>query len=422
MNVTVVATGGSRGDVQPGMVLARALKLAGHGVVLAVTEDFAQMAAAYEVEVCPVRFNTRALVESIGGIEMIESEKNPVRLFRNLTALLKPMFEQTILDVTPVLKHTDLVLSHVGAAFCALSMAEVARLPIAIYVLALATPTREHPIATFPPAPDWFPFKTLYNRLTNQMAQRAIVPLVGRLINELRVEQLHLPPYSGSVLRTLALSNVMLHGISPAVIPRPADWPASSHMCGYWFEPDLAGWSPPPALAAFLEAGPPPIYVGFGSMASRAPEETTRLILEAVRQSGQRAVLASGWAGLRGADLPDSVFMLDEVSHRWLFPRVAATVHHGGAGTTAAAFRAGIPSVIVPHYADQFFWGDRAQRLGVSPKPIPRQKLHAPRLARAILQAVSDPQMRQRATELSDRLHAEDGAQRAVEVIEEMMG
>ncbi|WP_371810189.1 glycosyltransferase [Deinococcus sp. JMULE3] len=157
--------------------------------------------------------------------------------------------------------------------------------------------------------------------------------------------------------------------------------------------------------------------IGFGSMTTPDPQATTREVVRALERSGQRAVLLSGWGGLSAADVPDSVFVTDSVPHDWLFPRVAATVHHGGAGTTAAGLAAGVPNVVVPFFGDQPFWGDRVQRLGVGPAPVPRRALNERTLAEALTHAVTDPGMKDRAAALGTRIRAEDGVARAAEVI-----
>jgi sterol 3beta-glucosyltransferase len=193
-------------------------------------------------------------------------------------------------------------------------------------------------------------------------------------------------------------------------------------VTGYWFLDPAEDWMPAPALVDFLAAGPPPVYVGFGSMSSRKPEETTALILGALARTGQRGIIHAGWGGMQRADLPDSVLMIDGVPFSWLFPRVAVVVHHGGAGTTSAGLRAGVPAVVVPFFGDQPYWGQRVADLGVGPAPIPRKKLTAERLAQAIQVAVTDHAMRQRAAELGTKIRAEDGVACAVAVVEQMVG
>jgi sterol 3beta-glucosyltransferase len=155
-------------------------------------------------------------------------------------------------------------------------------------------------------------------------------------------------------------------------------------------------------------------------MSNRNPEETANLVIEALSRSNQRAILLSGWGGMRRTDLPDSVFMIDSIPHSWLLPRVAAVVHHGGAGTTAAGLRAGVPSVIVPFFGDQPFWGKRVAELGVGPEPIPRKQLTVERLAQAIQKAVTDKDMYQRAAVLGSKIQVEDGISHTVEIIQQL--
>ena len=162
------------------------------------------------------------------------------------------------------------------------------------------------------------------------------------------------------------------------------------------------------------------MYIGFGSMSTRNPAETTQLIVQALAHTQQRAILLSGWDGLRSSNLPDSIYMLDSAPFSWLFPRMAAVVHHGGSGTTSAGLRAGVPSIIVPFFGDQPFWGQRVADLGVGPAPIPYKRLTSDRLAQAIQIAVTDQTMRQRAAELGSEIRAEDGIAQALRVIQNL--
>ena len=213
----------------------------------------------------------------------------------------------------------------------------------------------------------------------------------------------------------------MLHAYSQHVLPRPGDWPSHAHVTGYWFLDRPDGWEPPQALVDFLDARPPPVYVGLGSMAGRNPGRLTELFLAALRQSGQRAVLLSGWAGLGSADLGDDVFVVDDVPHDWLFPRVSAVVHHGGAGTTAAGLHAGKPTVILPFFADQPFWGRIVHQRGIGPRPIPQQRLSVENLADAIRRAATDPLMAELARKLGANIRAEDGVARAVTLLDQRL-
>jgi sterol 3beta-glucosyltransferase len=187
-------------------------------------------------------------------------------------------------------------------------------------------------------------------------------------------------------------------------------------VTGYWFLDPPAGWRPPADLLHFLQAGPPPVSIGFGSMASRDVPATLNLVLQALELSGQRGVLLSGWGGLgKGRALPEFVFRAESLPHSWLFPRMAAVVHHGGAGTTGAALRSGVPSVLTPFAADQPSWARLVYALGAGPAPLPFQRLTAEQLAEAIREAVTNTAMQQCAAEIGKQIQAEDGVGQTME-------
>lgn len=205
----------------------------------------------------------------------------------------------------------------------------------------------------------------------------------------------------------------MLYGFSRHVVPVPTDTERPRFATGYWVLPTPGQWVPPAGLEAFLARPGPVVTVGFGSMASRDARSLAQLVVSGVRAAGVRAVLVSGWGGLDAAASED-VFRADSLPYEWLFPRVAAVVHHGGAGTTGTAVRAGVPAVVVPFTMDQPFWGSRVEALGVGPKPIPRKRLTAEALADALRRAVGDADLRSRAAALGARLREENGVTEAV--------
>lgn len=264
-----------------------------------------------------------------------------------------------------------------------------------------------------------FELPAALNRLSYTANSGGKAPFMS-MINEFRREELGLPPRSRLASEERlpdGRSIPILHAYSPAVVPIPPDWPPHVTATGYWFVGADPAWQPPADLAAFLDAGPPPVYVGFGSMVTQDPASKIAVVVEALRLSGQRGVIAAGWAGLQAADLPDTIHLLDRAPHDWLFPRMSAVVHHGGAGTTAAGLRAGRPTIIAPFFGDQPFWGRRVQALGVGPPPLPQKRLTAEALAAAIRAVVSDDGIRARAAALGERIRAEDGVERAVEWI-----
>jgi sterol 3beta-glucosyltransferase len=284
-------------------------------------------------------------------------------------------------------------------------------------------PTPLLPTGHFP-APGW-PLQQdigrLHNRLSGFIMLQVIWQWYRPFVNQFRRRFGLSPDHAGSFYRTLT-SNPLLGAYSPHVIPRPPDWPPNVHLTGYWFPDAQVTWQPPADLQAFLDAGDPPIYAGFGSMSGQEPQQVAGIVLEALAKSGQRGLLLTGWGGLQVPSVPERVFVIDTAPHSWLFPRMAAVMHHGGAGTTAEGLRAGVPSVIVPFILDQTFWGKRVKALGVGTELIPRKKLSADNLAQAIHSAVTHPEMRRRAASLGETLRAEDGVGRAVAIIQQVLG
>lgn len=197
---------------------------------------------------------------------------------------------------------------------------------------------------------------------------------------------------------------------SPSLIPKPKDWGNHISISGFYFLSLASNFTPEPALEEFLNAGPPPVYIGFGSIVVDDPNAMTKLIFDAVKKTGQRALVSKGWGGF-GADalgIPDNVFMLGNVPHDWLFKRVSCVVHHGGAGTTAAGIALGRPTVVVPFFGDQPFWGAMIAKAGAGPKPVPSKQLTADNLAAEIMEALH-PNSLSRAQELGARISSENG-------------
>jgi sterol 3beta-glucosyltransferase len=249
--------------------------------------------------------------------------------------------------------------------------------------------------------------------------------MYANTVNDFRRKTLDLPPvgrFADLMVRSDGSPVPMLNCYSPQVVPVPDDYPPHVHVTGYWFLDHDPNWQPDPALLAFLDAGPAPIYIGFGSVSARNARKRTQHVLDAARVTGQRVVFASGWAALDTADFPANVFALKSVPHDWLFPRMKAVAHHGGAGTTAAGLRAGKPAIICPFLGDQPFWGKRVYDLGVGPQPIPQGKITAECWAEAITQVAQDAGMQQRAAELGVKIRAEAGIGCAVNVIADLLG
>ncbi|MCJ1396440.1 hypothetical protein MMC18_009330 [Xylographa bjoerkii] len=237
---------------------------------------------------------------------------------------------------------------------------------------------------------------------------------LGDIINRFREKSLGLEPVSLMWAPGMAsrLRIPYTYCWSPALIPKPNDWGPHISVSGFYFLSLAASYTPAANLKAFLDAGPPPIYIGFGSIVLDDPDGMTKLIFEAVKETGQRALVSKGWGGFgaNGLGIPEGVFMLGNVPHDWLFKHVSCVVHHGGAGTTAAGIALGKPTVIVPFFGDQPFWGAMVAKAGAGPPPIPSKVLTASKLATAIREALK-PTALQRAQELGERIRSETGAE-----------
>jgi sterol 3beta-glucosyltransferase len=202
---------------------------------------------------------------------------------------------------------------------------------------------------------------------------------------------------------------------SPSVLPASNDWPPRVHVTGYYFFPHDHSYRPPAKLISFLERGKPPVCISFGSMVNRHKEKIDWIVREALKQTANRGIILSGWGGVQQPSSEELLY-LEAAPHDWLLPRCKAVVHHGGAGTTAAGLRAGIPNIVVPFLGDQPFWGERVHAIGAGPAPIRVKSLSVEKLVRAIVEAGSES-VRERAQAIGRQLRTEDGTGEAVKWI-----
>lgn len=419
MQITIVAVG-SRGDLQPCVALGLGLQEAGHRVRLATHRPYAAFVRQRGLDFAPLPGNPQDLLLSQAGQDMLQSGRNPIDFVRSLARMTGSILEQAGEETLSACADAEAVF-FTTLAFSVPHIAEAQAIPVFSIPLQPIARTREFPSIAWPFHVDlgaWF------NLLTHRLSEQLIWQPFRKETNRWRQERLGLDPlpFWGAFDRFYANGTPMLCGFSPTVVARPADWGAHIHVTGYWFLERPQTWRPSSPLLDFLADGTPPVYVGFGSMNNRDAERTTDLVLKALERAGQRGLLLTGWGGLSQTDLPDSVYKVDSVPHDWLFPRMAAVVHHGGAGTTAAGLRAGTPSLLIPFFGDQFFWGRRVAKLGVGPKPLARRWLSARRLAAAINRAVNDERIRYRAAAVGRQIRQEDGVANAVAAFHREMG
>lgn len=365
--------------------------------------SFSALVIENGLEFHPIQGNAQSLVANAGA--------NTFALIRSFGSLA----DSYARDLSaPHLLETDLIINQLPIGLFGFDLAEKAGIPqILASVIPLAR-TSTLPLMGFP--------KLLlpgYNQATYRLGEQLAWQMFRPAINRWRTRTLHLPalPVSGYFNQFITNQAHILNGFSPLVVPPPADWGDRIHVTGYWF-PKAQAWQPPDELRAFLDRGPAPVFIGFGSMPVRNSQRTARIVLEALKQSGQRGILHLGWSGIGNLDLPKTVFKMDYAPYGWLFPQMALVIHHGGSGTTAYGLKAGVPSMAVPFVFDQFYWGARIAELGAGPRPIPYRRLSAERLAEAVVQGITHSQMQHQANELGMMISNEDGVEKAIQIIE----
>jgi len=416
MIVSVLAAG-SRGDVQPPAALALALAARGHEAHLVAHSEFAGLVEGSAVVFDPLTGDIRAELDSPEARAFFAGGSNPLAFMRWLYAVARRYTAET----TPLLRDyvaaSDVIVGTGLMDGFGSVMGRHFNKPSVHAYMQPFLPTRDFPCAMMAPLP--FAMPGWMNRLETHLYAETVW-LSMRPLGKMMHRLLELPPPSlkSPARAALKAGEPFLMAYSQALLPRGSDWPANVDVTGYWFLDRPADWQAPPALAQFIESGPAPIYVGFGSMIMKDPAATLAAVLEAIRRNGCRAIISAGWGGMRPTDIPDHVFSVDSVPHDWLFPRMAAVVHHGGAGTTGSALRAGVPQVVVPFINDQFFWARRLEEHGVAPRGVRHSKLTGEALGAAIRRALGDGAMRRRAAEIGARVRSENGAARAAAIIE----
>jgi UDP:flavonoid glycosyltransferase YjiC (YdhE family) len=408
----LIAALGSRGDVAPFVGLGERLTAAGHEVTVAAHSEFEPLVRSGGLGFACLRGDARTIADFPRGWRT--SPRFLAEQARSLTAYLAA----AAVDLIATARSADVLLVNLTAMF-GYEIADGLGIPSMGVYSQPVEPTGDFPPMLFHSARS---LGRTGNRLAGHVALASSVPF-HRAAARVRAE-LGLPPrsYRALLQRQRDQRWPVLHGYSAHVLPRPADWRPGLDVVGYWPSPQPAGWTPPPELVDFLDAGPAPVFVGFGSMASGQDGWLSETVASALARSGGRAVVQAGWAGLAGAgpDNPD-VLTVGDVPHAWLFPRMAGVVHHGGAGTAGAAFLAGTPAVAVPVYADQPLWGERIRVLGAGPPPLPFGELTAETLAERIRDLRSG-RYRAAAAALGGRVRTEDGAARVIETLDRLAG
>ncbi len=403
MRIAIVCND-TRGGVQPYVALGKGLARAGHEVRAVAPAEFASMFADFGIAMAPLSGGERAAELRATGI----AEQGVIAAMRFMRRELPAQINRWTRETLSACEGVDVMTGGIGGMVTGLSVAEKLRVPfVETHLQPIGVPTDAYPGVMLPWWPRWLGSVGL--RFSHQLSDRATWLAFRKPMASARAQVLGLAGQPN-----LVSAPPVLYGFSRHVVPLPTNNERPQNVCGYWSLAASTSWTPPPALEAFLSLKGPIVSIGFGSMTSTKPQEVTDLVLSAVRRAGVRAVMLSGWGGLASLPEADDVLCADSLPHDWLFPRVAGVVHHGGAGTTGAAFSAGVPSLVVPFAADQPFWGARVAVLGVGPSPIPRKKLTVALLAQALRAMIDNQQMRAHAAALGMLIRAEDGVAEAV--------
>lgn len=403
-------TAGSRGDVAPFTGLGHGLARAGHEVTLVTHSRFEPLAARAGIGFHALPVDPRAELESSRGRALHRSTTGVGKLVR-VVAMARALAGEMADDLVAAARAGDALLLSGSVAPLGHAIAEGLALPSLGLNLQPLGATREFP----PPMLGIGSWGALGNRIAGVGLNLAVEQVFASAVPEVRA-RLGLPPRgTAAALRARDRQGwPVLHGFSPRVVARPRDWRSGLDVAGYWWPYD-GDDRLPEELREFLDAGPPPVFVGLGSATVPDPVRISTEIVRALRRAGLRGVIQRGWAGL--AATGEDMLTIGEVPHSALFPRMAAVVHHAGAGTTAAGLRAGVPAVPIPIQFDETFWAARLVSLGVAPRAVPLRHLTADTLGAALIRATREAGYRERARTLGTQIREEDGVQPVLKAV-----
>ncbi|MCQ2457399.1 MAG: glycosyltransferase [Clostridia bacterium] len=409
MKITML-TIGSTGDVRPYVLLGRELSSRGHEITIASFSAFRGMVENeglkfFELSGDAEKFISSVMKPNAGGLNYLPQVE------KSLKEVAMPLLD----GLTDSCAGADaMICTFFGSVFY--SIAEKFNIPCVQTHYFPMDPNRDAPIASAPGQR----LGSAWNETTYKVGYLLISTLEKKYLTEWRRKN-GMQPRKLTTVPDYDINGhyvPVIYAISPMVMPRPTDWNEHIRMSGFWFDDSPCEWQPPEDLKEFMENGEEPVYIGFGSMNSGNMNRTITTVLRSVRASRVRAVVNLGWSGAK-LKTTKNVYFADYIPHDWLFPRVKAVVHHGGAGTTAAGLRYGKPTLVIPFGGDQPFWGNRVYEMGCGPKPIRRDVLTVNRLTKALLDLTTRGSYRVAAEELGERLNLEHGTTRAADIVEQ---
>lgn len=397
----IIPTLGTRGDVQPYIALALGLQKAGHQVILSTHPTMEGLVTSYGIPFAPMGPDIDIGQEAA---QIRENAWHWLIGFRRVMKFSFRILEESHDDLLEVCREADLVVvSHSAAG--KMEADKLDKPTVSVTLIPQAIPARD-------------PEASILTRSVMGLAGAGMGLMMSRPLNKIR-QKVGLPPMGPEGISSKRLNLVP---VSPRVVPRNTLWEERHKVTGYWFAPSPEDWQPPSDLADFLEAGSPPVVVSLGAMSTgMVDREVPEIFIQAFQEAGLRAIFQGWQQALQDGSLPESIFHAGSIPHEWLLKRARAMIHHGGFGSTAAGFRAGIPSLAVPHIIDQYLWGGKIAELGVGPDPIPAGKLTVEKLTATLERFCSDQEMREKAAALGEQIRSEEGVKEAVELIKGVM-
>ncbi len=414
----ILLTTGTRGDVQPFIALGLALRALGVTAYLASDPAFAGLAEAYDLPFIEMEGNPSSLMTQ-GGRQALTLEGSLAGSLRASLAYLRaarPCYRRMLDNGWLACQGATALVVGLPSLWGA-HIAEALDIPCVYGFQQPFTRTAAFPSALLPPG--LLPKGAVFNRLSHRLIEQAVWQPWRGLINGWRRERMGLKsaPWLGITDRMYAPDALVIQALSSRVVPAPSDSPPQHQTSGFWFLDPPPAWQPPAPLLQFLDAGAPPVYIGFGSPGPQQAAAAAQMILQTASLSGQRLVTGLARQLFPPGSLADTIFCAEDVPHAWLFPRCAALVHHGGAGTTAAGLRAGRPTLVIPRATDQFFWGERVRALGCGPNPLAQRSLSAESLAERLAQMGEDSPYNHQAHQMGEHLRTETGAANAASLL-----
>jgi sterol 3beta-glucosyltransferase len=415
-----ITTVGSRGDLQPYIALGLGLKEAGHEVLVVSSKNEQAFVQNYALDFFGLDVDIQRLMD---GNEVQEMSKgnNPVKfIISHLkgSKKLKQLMVKTQSEIWTACQTADIIIFHPGMPLGFFIAKENKRISIMANPFPVVA-TKDYPAILFYTSPR---LGKLWNKITHKIFEKLFWSLSKSAVVEFwnNSVKTKMDFSTSPILQQIESGMPVINGYSKLFFHHPHYWQSNIHTTGNWFIDNEPNFTPSTDLINFIENGEPPIYIGFGSMKDVGSfNSTLHTIKEALDITQKRAVVGLGWSKLSyNENIPDNVFLIESIPHTWLFPKMKIVIHHGGAGTTATGLRAGKPTVIIPHNADQPAWGQKVFELGVGSKPIKKTKLTADNLASAILFA-QQPNIIANADKLGQELRKENGVANAVDIISE---